>query len=367
MAWMRFRKREMPGNLWTKCPECEKMLFNKELDENCKVCMNCSFHFKIDASERLRYLLDEGSFEEIDAGMIAVDALQFVDDKSPYSEKLAKTREKTGRNEAMVIGLGRLRTRRIAVGTLEFNFMGGSMGVVVGEKVARITELATEQRLPLILMSASGGARMHEGTLSLMQMAKTCAALGRFHAAGCLSISVLTHPTTGGVTASWATMADVVLAEPKSLIGFAGPRVIKNTIRQELPEGFQTSEFLIERGQIDRIVPRPRLVEEIDALFTFLLGPVEEQRPTANEPAVGDIFSGLDLGDLGHVDSEPSEDRSARNEPEVGGHGGTERTVDAERSVPSVSTAEVKTAANPEPLESVEQATPVKNKAKAAG
>ena len=275
MAWMRFRKKEMPGGLWSKCPACGTMLYQKDLEENFKICTKCRHHLPVDVAERIQLTLDEGSFQEVDDRMTTVDALDFVD-SSPYPEKLAKTRKKAGRNEAMVIGTGRIRGRPIVFGALEFAFLGGSMGVVVGEKVTRAAELATEKGWPLFLVSVSGGARMHEGALSLMQMAKSCAALARLHDSGGLYVSLLAHPTTGGVTASWATMADIVLAEPEALIGFAGPRVIQNTIRQELPEGFQRSEFLLERGQIDRIVPRNELVDTLDQVLTYCLGPVSD-------------------------------------------------------------------------------------------
>jgi acetyl-CoA carboxylase carboxyl transferase subunit beta len=286
MAWMRrFRKRDMPGGLWVKCPECKKMLFQKELVQNSNVCTDCSYHFPLTVAERIACTLDEGSFDEVDALMTTVDALSFVD-SAPYPEKLEATRRKTGRCEGMVFGTGRVCRREIVFGALEFGFLGGSMGVVVGEKVTRAAELAKERGLPLILCSRSGGARMHEGALSLMQMAKSCAAVGRLHESGGLYISILAHPTTGGVTASWATMADFVLAEPKAQIGFAGPRVIQNTIRQELPEGFQTAEFLLKRGQLDQIVPRTRMIDTLDRILTYCLGPIAaEERPAEQAPA----------------------------------------------------------------------------------
>ena len=271
MAWMRFRKKDMPGGLWVKCPKCSEMLFQKDLEENFKTCKKCEYLFPLTVDERIRFLLDPDTFVECDADMSTLDALEFVD-QSSYPEKIDRTQKKTGRAEAMVYGIGKLRGQEIVFGCLEFGFLGGSMGVVVGEKVARAAELALARKLPLILFSSSGGARMHEGALSLMQMAKTCAALARLSSAGGLYISVLAHPTTGGVTASWATMADLVLAEPNALIGFAGPRVIKNTIRQDLPEGFQTAEFLLKKGQLDRIVQRHELADEIGKILHFCLG-----------------------------------------------------------------------------------------------
>ena len=274
MAWMRFRKKEMPEGLWTKCDQCEEMLFQKELDEAFKVCRKCGHHFRMSAAERIASILDPGSFVEVAEELEAVDALRFTSKGVPYPKKLAEEQKKTGRKDAMVIGSGLLRGREIAFGAMEFEFLGGSMGVVVGHKVLLAAELALEKRIPLLLICASGGARMHEGALSLMQMAKACAALARLAEAGGLYVSLLADPTTGGVTASFATMADLVLAEPRALIGFAGPRVIEQTIKQKLPKDFQRSEFLKQHGQLDRIVPRAELVDTLDRLFTGLLGPV---------------------------------------------------------------------------------------------
>ena len=275
MAWMRFRKKEMPEGLWTKCDVCEEMLFQKELDEAWKVCKKCGHHFRMSAAERIASILDPGSFVEVAADLEAVDALGFSAKGTAYPKKLADEQKKTGRNDAMVIGHGRLRGREIAFGAMEFEFLGGSMGVVVGHKVLLAAELALERKIPLLLVCASGGARMHEGALSLMQMAKACAALARLTEAGGLYLSLLADPTTGGVTASFATMADLVLAEPRALIGFAGPRVIEQTIKQKLPKDFQRSEFLLQHGQLDRIVPRAELVETLDRILTGLLGPVD--------------------------------------------------------------------------------------------
>lgn len=259
----------MPEGLWTKCPSCAEMLFNKDLEENLKVCPKCGHHLICTVDERVRFTLDEGSFTELYTDLTPVDRLDFKD-KTTYAEKLDKTAKKLGRREAMTIGTGRLHGRDVVFGTMNFQFLGGSMGVVVGEKVTLAVELAMENKQPLILVCASGGARMHEGALSLMQMAKTCAALARFGDEGGLYLAVLTNPTTGGVTASFATMADVILAEPEALIGFAGPRVIQNTIKQELPEGFQRSEFLLQRGQVDRIVRREVLKDELFQLIESL-------------------------------------------------------------------------------------------------
>jgi acetyl-CoA carboxylase carboxyl transferase subunit beta len=273
MAWMRFRKKEMPEGLWTKCEICEEMLFQKELLEAHKVCKKCGHHFRMSAAERIDDLLDKESFREVAADLEAIDALGFTSKGVAYPKKLADEQKKTGRKDAIVIGTGRLRGREIVFGSMEFEFLGGSMGVVVGHKVLLAAELALERRLPFLLVCASGGARMHEGALSLMQMAKACSALARLAQAGGLYVTLLADPTTGGVTASFATTADVVLAEPRALIGFAGPRVIEQTIRQKLPKDFQRAEFLQQKGQVDRIVPRAELVETLDRVFTGLLGP----------------------------------------------------------------------------------------------
>lgn len=262
------RKREMPGGLWLKCEACGQMLFKKEVESRLKVCSACNFHFTIGSKERIALTLDEGSFEERFADLKPQDRLLFVD-SVPYREKLRATAQKTKMYDAMVVGTGRIKQIQVAIGILDFEFMGGSMGETVGEKMARLTELALEQRLPLLTFTSSGGARMHEGALSLMQMAKTCAVLSRYGQQGGFYISVLCHPTTGGVTASFASVADVILAEPGALIGFAGPRVIATTIRQELPKGFQRAEFLLEKGQIDAIVPRERMRDDLARLLAF--------------------------------------------------------------------------------------------------
>jgi acetyl-CoA carboxylase carboxyl transferase subunit beta len=274
MAWMRFRKREMPEGVWSKCDVCKEMLFQKELDASFKVCTKCGHHIRMTAAERVGSLLDAGSFVEMAADLEAVDSLGFVAKGVAYPDKLKEEQRNTGRKDAMVIGTGRLRGRELVFGAMEFEFLGGSMGVVVGHKVLLAAELACEKRLPLLLVCASGGARMHEGALSLMQMAKACAALARLSKGGGLYVSLLTDPTTGGVTASFATMADLVLAEPRALIGFAGPRVIEQTIKQKLPKDFQRAELLQQKGQIDRIVPRGELVDTLDKIFTGLLGAV---------------------------------------------------------------------------------------------
>ncbi len=256
-------KRGVPAGLWKRCPGCQATIFRKEAEKRLGVCPECDYHWNVPARHRIGQVLDEGTFEEWDAGLEPTDPLAFVD-KRPYGERLKDEQQRTGLRDAAVVGTGMIRARRVAFGVTDSLFMMGSMGSVVGEKITRTIERATEQQLPLIIISGSGGgARMHEGMLSLMQMAKVSAALARFDQAGGLFISVLTNPTMGGVAASFAALGDVVFAEPKALIGFAGPRTIKATIRIELPKGFQTSEFLLEHGFIDRIVRRQDLKSEI--------------------------------------------------------------------------------------------------------
>lgn len=256
-------KRGVPEGLWQRCPGCQETIFRKEAQKRLGVCPECDYHWYVPARERINQVLDEGTFEEWDAELEPADPLGFVD-KKPYRERLVEEQARTGLRDAAVVGTGMIRARRVAFGVTDSSFIMGSMGSVVGEKLTRTVERATQQQLPLIIISGSGGgARMHEGLFSLMQMAKVSAALARFDTAGGLFISVLTNPTMGGVAASFASLGDVVFAEPKALIGFAGPRTIKATIRIELPKGFQTSEFLLEHGFIDRIVRRQDLKTEI--------------------------------------------------------------------------------------------------------
>lgn len=256
-------KRGVPEGLWERCPGCGASIYKKEAKKNHNVCPHCEYHFYVSAPERVAQLLDEGTFEEWDAHLMPTDPLQFADSK-PYKDRLVAEQKRTGMTDAAVTGGGMIRARRVAVGVTDSAFIMGSMGSVVGERLARLVERATDEKLPLIIVSGSGGgARMHEGILSLMQMAKVSAALARYDRAGGLFISVLTNPTMGGVAASFASLGDLVFAEPKALIGFAGPRTIKATIRLELPKGFQTSEFLLQHGFIDRIVARTRLKSEI--------------------------------------------------------------------------------------------------------
>lgn len=256
-------KRGVPGGLWLRCDECGETVFRKEVERLMNVCPVCGHHMYLGARDRIRFVLDDGTFEEWDAGLQSADPLGFAD-KKPYAERVVAEQEKTGLRDAALTGSGMIRARRVAFGVTDSAFIMGSMGSVVGERLTRLVERATEENLPLIIISGSGGgARMHEGILSLMQMAKVSAALARYDQAGGLFISVLTNPTMGGVAASFASLGDVVFAEPKALIGFAGPRTIKATLRTELPEGFQTSEFLLEHGYIDRIVRRADLKSEI--------------------------------------------------------------------------------------------------------
>lgn len=256
-------KRGVPEGLWRRCPGCQATIFRKEAEKRLGVCPECDYHWYVPARQRIEQVLDEGTFEEWDADMESADPLQFVD-KIPYPQRIEKEQKRTGLREAAVVGTGTIRGRRVAFGVTDSAFIMGSMGSVVGEKLTRAVERAMQQQLPLIIISGSGGgARMHEGIVSLMQMAKVSAALARFDDAGGLFISVLTNPTMGGVAASFASLGDVVFAEPRALVGFAGPRTIMATIRIELPKGFQTSEFLLEHGFIDRIVRRQDLQSEL--------------------------------------------------------------------------------------------------------
>ncbi len=259
------RKKDIPAGVWSKCDRCETLLPQKQLRDNLRICPRCQFYFPMNARERIDSLADV--FQELDGGMMSVDVLNFVSTDS-YRAKLAEHRKSTGQKDAVITGIGKIGGHRAGFGVLDFNFLGGSMGSVVGEKLARLIEHCTRQSLPVIIISASAGARMHEGTFSLMQMAKTCAALTRHEQARLPYISVLTNPTIGGVLASFAGTGGVILAEPHAMIGLSGARVIKETIHTELPPGFQTSEFLLKRGLIDEIVPRrelkKRLVKHLD-------------------------------------------------------------------------------------------------------
>ena len=260
-------KSRVPEGLWVKCPSCAQIIYNKDLAASLSVCTKCAHHFRLSATDRLRSLFDDG-WQEHDDGLTSTDPLQFTDTK-PYRERLESSMESTGLRDALISATGRVGGIECNVAAMEYGFIGGSMGVVVGEKITRAIERATETHTPVIIVSCSGGARMMEGALSLMQMAKISAALARLDRARVPYVSVLTDPTTGGVTASFAMLGDVNIAEPRALIGFAGPRVIEQTIRQKLPEGFQRSEFLLERGMLDMVVDRRELKDVIVRVLKF--------------------------------------------------------------------------------------------------
>ncbi len=264
------RKKEMPEGLWTKCPSCETTIFDKELDENLKVCSKCDHHFQIGARERIHSLVETCSFEEMDAQMQAVDILGFTGAASYKSKLEANLKKSAPLKDAVITGIGTIGRHRIGLGVMDFSFLGGSMGSVVGEKLTRLIERSTHKGLPVVIISTSGGARMYEGMFSLMQMAKTCGALA-YHAQQHLPyISILTHPTTAGVMASYASVGDLILAEPRAMIGFAGPRVIKDTTQAELPPGFQTTEFLLDHGLIDAIVSRREMKTQLVTYLDFM-------------------------------------------------------------------------------------------------
>lgn len=279
MAWFRKPKtrlqagdrRDLPGELWEKCPSCGEIVYKEKLRENWNVCPNCGHHLRLGADGYVQLLIDEGTFRETDRDLRSGDPLGFVDLK-PYRDRLASAERKSAYGDAAVTGDGELDGIPLSLGVMDFSFIGGSMGSVVGEKLARAGLRALENRTPLIIVSASGGARMMEGIFSLMQMAKTSAVLAQLHEAGLPYVSILTDPTTGGVTASYAMLGDVNLAEPGALIGFAGPRVIEQTIKQELPEGFQRAEFLLEYGMLDDIVDRRKLKARVSQLLRHMLG-----------------------------------------------------------------------------------------------
>ena len=261
------KKRDMPEGLWHKCPGCGEVIHELELKKSLRVCPHCNYHFTLSAPERVESITDPGTFTETDKEMASVDALNF----KGYKEKLTKYQKITGLSEAIITGKGKIIGNSVVLAVMDFRFLGASMGSVVGEKITRAIELATKEKTAVIIISASGGARMHEGILSLMQMAKTSGALAVHDRAGLPFISVLTHPTTGGVTASFATLGDMILAEPGCMIGFAGPRVIKETTHQELPDGFQTAEFMHEHGLVDMIVERREMRERLASILGYLL------------------------------------------------------------------------------------------------
>ncbi|MDF1851721.1 MAG: acetyl-CoA carboxylase, carboxyltransferase subunit beta [Verrucomicrobiales bacterium] len=261
------KKSDMPEGLWNKCPTCGAIIDEITLKQRHRVCTKCDHHFTLTSQERVEMLLDKDSFEELDPTVESVDALGF----KGYSDKVKAYQKKTGLKDGVLTGRGSIQGNPVTLGVMDFRFLGASMGSAVGEKLTRSIEVATAEKRGAIIVSASGGARMHEGILSLMQMAKTSGALARHHEAGLPYISILTHPTTGGVTASFATLGDVIIAEPKCMIGFAGPRVIKETTHQDLPPGFQTAEFLLDHGLVDLIVSRSDLRERLGQLLSFML------------------------------------------------------------------------------------------------
>jgi acetyl-CoA carboxylase carboxyl transferase subunit beta len=262
-------KREMPDGLWMRCPACEHMLYKSAVEQNMNICPECNHHFRIEAETRIKYLADEGSFQEFLSDLTTDDPLTFRYRGTTYKQRLKADGKKSGVKEAIRVGKAFIKGRAVCLGVMEPNFLMGSMGFVVGEKVCAAVDMAMEENLPLVVVSCSGGARMHEGVVSLGQMAKTSAALAKFDEAGGLFISVLTDPTTGGVTASFAMLGDCIIAEPGALIGFAGPRTIAETIKVELPEGFQTAEFMLEHGFVDEIVHRKNLRSEIARLIDY--------------------------------------------------------------------------------------------------
>lgn len=264
-------KRAVPDGVWEQCKGCSQPIFIKELERNLKVCPKCDFHFPLSATERINHLIDPNSFEEKWADLCSGDPLCFNGTK-PYIQALEEAKEKTGLVDAVICGRGEIEGHTVAIAAMDFRFIGGSMGSVVGEKIARTAELATAERIPLIIVSSSGGARMQEGMVSLMQMAKTSAAIARHHKSGLPFISILTHPTTGGVTASFASLGDIIIAEPSALIGFTGPRVVEQTIKQKLPKGFQTAESNMQHGMVDMIVNRLEMKKTVSKLIEYLKG-----------------------------------------------------------------------------------------------
>jgi acetyl-CoA carboxylase carboxyl transferase subunit beta len=276
------RRLKMPEGLWVKCEACKEMVYKKEVVRNVNVCPKCNYHFRISSRDRLEMLLDDGVWEEFDDDIAPVDALGFADTK-PYSQRLRQYQQRTGMRDAFISCRGSLGGFPVILGVMDYGFMGGSMGSVVGEKITRCAERAVEEGRALIIVSCSGGARMQEGALSLMQMAKISAALARLDEAGVPYISILTDPTTGGVTASFAMLGDLNIAEPRALIGFAGPRVIEQTIQQSLPEGFQRAEFLLEHGMLDMVVERTRMRDVLASSLGFMLG--KQSRAVSGEPS----------------------------------------------------------------------------------
>jgi acetyl-CoA carboxylase carboxyl transferase subunit beta len=299
MAWFkktkssRSKQVKIPEGLWVKCDSCKEIIYKAEVERNLMVCPKCRYHFRINALERVRLLVDPGSFEELDRNLTSTDPLRFKDSRS-YPERVRDGKKKSGLGEAVLTGRGDILGREVVIGIMDFSFMGGSMGSAVGEKIVRAAEHALEERLPFITVSSSGGARMQEGIYSLMQMAKVSAAVGRLKEAGIPFVSILADPTFGGVTASFAMLGDFIIAEPRSLIGFAGPRVIEQTIKQQLPDNFQRAEFLLEHGLLDMIVDRQHMRETLSKLLSHIAkeaGQGEAREEEAQGPAEGEAPS----------------------------------------------------------------------------
>jgi acetyl-CoA carboxylase carboxyl transferase subunit beta len=270
-------KRDIPGDLWIKCPACHEILYSKDLEKNFKICVHCHYHFRLTAQERIAITADAGSFQEINANLKAINFLKFVD-MEDYDQRIARANKSSKSKDAVVTGLAKIGGFPVALGVMDFGYLGGSMGSVVGEKITRLIEKAVEQKLPCVIFSASGGARMQESIMSLMQMAKTSGAVGLLSEKRLPLIMVLTDPTTGGTTASFAMIGDIHLAEPNALIGFAGPRVIEQTIRQKLPKGFQRSEFLVEHGMVDKVVDRKEMALVLAQFIEFYSLAMEKQK-----------------------------------------------------------------------------------------
>jgi acetyl-CoA carboxylase carboxyl transferase subunit beta len=276
---------QIPEDLWIKCPKCGELIYSRELERSDHVCPKCAYHFRLRARQRIAHLVDPGTFVESDIHVRPVDPLDFADSSGSYERKLELTQSKSGEPEALIVGTANVNGQPVALAVSDFEFLGASMGSVYGEKLVRAIELAAERRIPLVTVSSSGGARMHEGLFSLMQMAKTVSALARLGRSGVPHLALLVDPCYGGVTASYATVADVIVSEPGAMIGFAGPRVIEQITRQKLPEGFQTAEFLLEHGMIDMIVPRSELRATIGTLLSHYCGPTRAIADGRPEPA----------------------------------------------------------------------------------
>lgn len=316
-------KKELPDGLWIKCDRCGQILYKKELDRNRLVCTGCGFHFRMDSGQYAALLADEGSFEEFNAGISSADPLNFKDSKK-YADRLRDAMAKTGLKEAVITGKGTLGGIPVVLAIMDFRFIGGSMGSVVGEKISRAIDRAIETRCPLLILSASGGARMQEGALSLMQMAKTSAKLALLAEAGIPFLSILTDPTAGGTTASFSMLGDVIVAEPGAFIGFAGPRVIKQTIGQDLPEGFQRAEFVQDHGFVDMIVDRRELKQHLERILGWFVGPVRKKpRRAASKPKIKaesgmDTDSGLEPALPAQAEGEAAPLASAETSPAAG-------------------------------------------------